>query len=427
MRRIDPRRRTLLVDAVAYLGFAAFAGTSALWSQFADYRIWGSLVLAAYLFGVTQALLLAFGVRLPGRIAGSRWTPVGLVAALGMVIPLVVLVLRRAATNHLWSEQPEVWVVERGAALLLHTGTPYASFAFLHRPPTVADYVPYGPAMAVFGLPRAIFGPSAVTDARVMFALVGIGAIALALRLTGYPVVPVRALQLAVACPLTALTFAIAGDDLPIAALTVLAIALLHRGRVAWSGTVIAIAVSMKLIAGPAAIVLAVAVFGMWGMLGLRRFAAAAGGTTLLLTVPVCLVDPTAFIEQVVRFPLGMGLAHSPAASPLPGQLISRLGPVGHGTALALLAGLALAMAIWLYRRPPRTAAAAAARIATGLAAAVLLAPATRYGYLIYPCVLLATALTLRAPRPAPIEEAMIGAGRGAGEAPAIESIPMID
>ncbi|HEX5406066.1 MAG TPA: hypothetical protein VFX16_27640, partial [Pseudonocardiaceae bacterium] len=92
----------------------------------------------------------------------------------------------------------------------------------------------------------------------------------------------------------------------------------------------------------------------------------------------------------------GLGKARSPAASPLPGNLIARIGPVGHDVSLALLAAAGLAMAIWMVTRPPRTSAAAAVRIAVGLTSALLLAPATRYGYLVYPIVLFGAAMALR-------------------------------
>jgi hypothetical protein len=55
-------------------------------------------------------------------------------------------------------------------------------------------------------------------------------------------------------------------------------------------------------------------------------------------------------------------------------------------------------MAAWLAVRPPRSAADAAARIAVGLGGAIALAPATRYGYLVYPAVLIASAMALREP-----------------------------
>jgi hypothetical protein len=48
-----------------------------------------------------------------------------------------------------------------------------------------------------------------------------------------------------------------------------------------------------------------------------------------------------------------------------------------------VLAGLTIG--VWLVRRPPRDASAAALVCAAGMLAATLLLPATRFGYLLYP------------------------------------------
>ncbi|HEX4226788.1 MAG TPA: glycosyltransferase 87 family protein, partial [Pseudonocardiaceae bacterium] len=233
--------------------------------------------------------------------------------------------------------------------------------------------------------------------ARVAFGLVSALIVFIALRILGRPKVPTRAAQLILACPLTTLTFAVAGDDLVIVALILLALALLHRRRPVWCGGVIAVAVSIKLTASPALIVLAVAVFGLLGLRSLVRFCAAVIGVGIVVTVPVMLIDPRNFVEQVVKFPLGIGMAHSPAQSPLPGVLIAQLGPAGHDVALALMCAAALGIGGWLVIRPPRWASDAAFRSAIGLGLAIMLSPATRYGYLVYPLALFGAAITLRA------------------------------
>ncbi|HEX3778886.1 MAG TPA: glycosyltransferase 87 family protein [Pseudonocardiaceae bacterium] len=423
MRQTDVPRRTLALDAGFYLLSAAFAGVSALFSQFYGYRIWGALAVFGYLAGLLQALVLladrANRANLAGpdesttvaarldRLLRSRNTPIGLITLLGLVMPLIVLIIRRLQGVP-WAEQPEVWTIERSATLLLRHGTPYTDFATLGRPPVAADYTPYGVAMSVFGIPHALFGLSALTDARIAFAVVSVLIVAIALRVLGWPSVPTRTRQLVLACPLTALTFAVAGDDLPIVALLLLALALLHRRRPVLCGGVIAIAVSIKLTASPALIVLAVAVLGMLGRRALLRFTVAVLGAGAVLTVPVLLVDPHDFVEQVVKFPLGLGIARSPAASPLPGVLIGELGPAGHATAIGLMLAAALAIGCWLVLRPPRLASDAAMRSAIGLGAAIMLSPATRYGYLVYPIALFGAALALREwekPRAEPVGE----------------------
>ena len=74
--------------------------------------------------------------------------------------------------------------------------------------------------------------------------------------------------------------------------------------------------------------------------------------------------------------------------------------PGGRAVAAALLAAAALGLAVWLVRRPPRDAAQAALVCATGLLAAILLIPATRFGYLLYPIAFALWAPALRVPPP---------------------------
>jgi hypothetical protein len=324
----------------------------------------------------------------------SRWTPVAVAGLLAGVVPLLVLIFRRSP-SFVWGQwpwafpsQPEVWVVERSARLLLDNGTPYPDLGLLGRAAHPDDYTPYGPSMTVYGLPRALFGDGPFTDARVAFLVASVLIIVLALRVLGWPRIPVLAAQLAAISPLTLLTFTVAGDDLPVIALIVLATALAFRVDPVWPGIVCAIVVTTKLTALPALAVLAVAIMVYRGGRGLAVFLGAVLATAAVLTVPVLLVDPASFVEHVIMFPAGLGEAGSPAASPLPGYLIAQLGPVGHAAALALLALAACAIVTWLFVRPPRDAAAVTQRIAVSLGAAICLAPATRWGYLVYPLAL---------------------------------------
>ncbi len=409
----EPGVAALRWDLGFYLACLAFALPTALLSEFYGYRVWGNFATVAYGFGALHSgwlLLSARNGRTPHGVLGSRWCGIAAVALLAMILPLLLLVIRRLTgvdwliTPFSWAAQPEVWVIERSADLLLHHGTPYVDVTALGRAPEVNDYTPYGPVMAVFGLPRALFGGTpltdALTDARWMFALAACACVLGTLKLVKWPKVPVGAAQLALACPLTALTWAVAGPDLAIVGLLVLACALAATGRVAWSGLVLALVVSAKLIVAPAAAVLVVFVLvragkGLdWPAAG--RFASALVATTAALHLPVYLVDPAAFVEHVFRFPLGMGAVRSPAASPLPGHLIAELGVLGRVTAFVLVGAAAVAMLVWLVRRPPANGSGAVLRIAVGLGALILLTPATRYGYLVYPLVLLGAHLVFR-------------------------------
>jgi hypothetical protein len=160
------------------------------------------------------------------------------------------------------------------------------------------------------------------------------------------------------------------------------------------------LALAMKLTAAPVLLVLAVALHNQRdGALSGRRVAVFAGtalGVAAAAVLPVALVSPAALVEHVIRFPAGLTGVESPAASPLPGYLLAHTGPAGRVAALALLAIAAAAILVWVLRWPPRSAAEAAERAAVSLAVAMLLMPATRFGYLIYPLVLTGTAIAVR-------------------------------
>lgn len=119
--------------------------------------------------------------------------------------------------------------------------------------------------------------------------------------------------------------------------------------------------------------------------------------------LPALVVAPSAFVENVLRFPAGHGLVTSPAQSPLPGQLIASSTAAGRTIALSLLVAAGLAIGIWLLRRPPQSTRAAALVITVGLTAAIMLIPSTRFGYLLYPAAFLALWWALRPP-PAPAD-----------------------
>ena len=109
----------------------------------------------------------------------------------------------------------------------------------------------------------------------------------------------------------------------------------------------------------------------------------------MLTLAPVLAVDPEGVVENVARFPLGHGLVTSPAQSPLPGHLLATSVPGGRALAIGLLLAAGAAIAVWLWRRPPPTAARAALVCGYGLLAATLLLPSTRFGYLLYPAAFL--------------------------------------
>jgi hypothetical protein len=131
------------------------------------------------------------------------------------------------------------------------------------------------------------------------------------------------------------------------------------------------------------------------------RFLGLAAGVAVLLSVvmaPAALSNPYALLQNTVLFPLGLTKHKTPAASPLPGHLLADTGMAGHWAAVALLAAAGLAFAAWLIIRPPTDVRAAAWRLAIGLTVMFTLAPATRWGYFVYPIGLVGWLLLTRPP-----------------------------
>ena len=95
-------------------------------------------------------------------------------------------------------------------------------------------------------------------------------------------------------------------------------------------------------------------------------------------------------MKNTILFPLGLASVTSQAVSPLPGHLIAQTGHAGRLFVIALLIVSGLAVLASLVVRPPRTVPAAAVRLVIGLILMFTLAPATRFGYFIYPGGILA-------------------------------------
>jgi hypothetical protein len=422
--RVDRAAGGLAADLALYGLAAAFALITALTSTLLPHRAWGAVAAWAYLaafllvgvqLGVRRLVphrleleqlvlhepaprdVRSWPMALTGSAARAGLTELTWVGA--ALVPLVAQAVQRAG-GRTDRAQEEVVVVEHAGARLLDTGTPYlGQDAIAALPPgeQLLGYLPYQPGMAIFGLPRALAGNAWWTDARVWFALVTAVALlgAVAVLQDRYPRALVRGVQAVTVLPICALTLATGGDDLPVLALCLLALACCAADRFGAAGVAVGAAAALKLFAFPVLMVLAVLALATGHG---RRFLTGAVLLPVLALLPAFLVDPGAFVENVIRFPLGEGLVTSPAQSPFPGYLISTTVPGGRWVAAALLAAVAGAIAVRLLRRPPRTAAAATIISGYGLLAAILLMPTTRFGYLLYPIALLVWVAALRAP-----------------------------
>ncbi|GAA5189184.1 glycosyltransferase 87 family protein [Rugosimonospora acidiphila] len=386
----DQAHGGLAVDLGLYLVSLLFAGFTALTATLPPHGAWGRIAIWGYAAATLLVIVQLAGRRRWPRLAGTaaRAWLTALTWAATALLPLVIEAAQRAS-GRTDRAQEEVIVVEHGAQRLLDTGTPYLSHAAIAALPPderLLGYLPYQPGMVLLGLPRAIAGAAWWTDARVWFALVTAATVAGALfmlRRAGVGAPPlVRALQAATVVPVCTLTLAVGGDDLPVLGLCLLALAFAATRRYGLAGVAVGVAGAMKLFAWPVALVLlALAIVHRRG----PRYALGAIGLPVLSLIPAFLVNAGAATENVIRFPLGKGLVQSPAESPFPGQLIAAHLPGGHTIATILLVLAGLAIAAWLLRRPPRDAFTAALVCAAGLLIAILLIPATRFGYLLYP------------------------------------------
>ncbi len=196
----------------------------------------------------------------------------------------------------------------------------------------------------------------------------------------------VRALQVLTALPTAALLLATGGDDMPILAFLLLAMALAQRRRPGWSGIVLGIVSSMKFTAWPLA---ALALFAARDASGKRAPGRMVLGMVAIagpVVTPFLITNPHVFIVNVILFPLGLSGVASPAASPLPGHLLVNAFPVmRHVLPIAALGIGGSFLARRLIRRPPRSSAEVTALAGWVMLVAILVAPATRIGYLVYP------------------------------------------
>jgi hypothetical protein len=372
-RRIAPLRAPRHWAAAAFVVSAGFAGAVALFSSNGTHRLWGLTAACAYLASVVAVLVWrsrGIDLALLLSVSGALITPLFLNAASGRM-------------------QPEVAVVVRSAQQLVHLHSPYASTASLAAAGDPNAYNPYLPVMSLFGIPRALFGAHVVTDPRVWFAAAFLVIFWLALRAAGARSCA-RWTVLVAASPVIALELAAGGTDVPILALLCLGFALLwRRPRFAAAGVALGLASAAKAIAWPAVIVAAVLIATRDGPRPYLAFLGSALVACAAVVAPVAAVWPSALVDNTILFPLGLAGVTSAAASPLPGHVLADTGHTGHLIAVGLLVIAGAVIAVSLVIRPPRTVPAAVWRLTIGLTLMFVLAPATRFGYFIYPLCLL--------------------------------------
>jgi MYXO-CTERM domain-containing protein len=310
------------------------------------------------------------------------------------VVPLTMEVIWRSEGNAALHVQPEVLVVEQAGVRVAHGKDPYQvidrnGHILIHqtREPVYELYYPYLPGMVIFGFSSVSKDEARLTDARIQFLVFSAVITLVALsRIRPPSDARFRALQALTVLPTAALPLSTGGDDMPVVALMLLGLVALQRRRPLLAGLALGAASSLKFTAWP------LVLLALWGAYDQRRHRAVVRyvvGVVVVVVpviVPVALRNPSAFVDNVIRFPLGLAGVSSPAGSALPGHMLVSAFPGIHRPYVAVVVVVGVAVLIrHLLRKPPRDAAGVAALTGWVMLIAILLAPATRVGYLLYP------------------------------------------
>jgi len=390
---VTPRRA--LVDAALYAGSALFAWLTLAVSDLPLQRAWGRIAVWPYLVGAVLALLLA---REPRR---SRLRVILAIAVMvgATIVPLLAAVSERREDDDAGgAAQSEVFVVEEGAGALLDGRNPYAirfdTGPLSSRPLPTRTHVPYPPAMLAFGLPAAIGGAGAATDARIWFLVVSVVVAIAALRsMRTDDEGRLRSFQVLFVLPTGALLLATGGHDIPVLAALLSTFVLADRDRTDAAGVVSGLALAMR----QTSLLVIPFVMAIVPPSRRARFLGCATLPVLVLVVPFLAWSPNAFIEDVVLFPLGLGAGPSSAETSTIGSVLIGLWP-GARTPITIGLVVVIVTSVVLLLRTPRplTAAGASARAALAFAIAIALAPAARFGYVVYPLSLAVWAYAFR-------------------------------
>lgn len=386
-----PPRRGWEVDAAWYAASAVFAWLVMAVADVPLQRSWGRVAVWTYLAAAPVAFLSS-RTTLPHR---ARVALAAAVMAGAAGAPLVLAVSDRSSGDRGATAQSEVLIVEEAATSLARGRDPYAASydrgPLAGRPAPTRAHVPYPPGMLVFGLPKAVAGAGPGTDARVWFLLASLTlAVPAIRRMRTDEDGRLLVFQVLFALPTGAMLIATGGHDLPVLAALLASFVLLDAGRPVASG----------LGAGAALALRQTSVLALPFLLAIapreRRLhqLVTALLPPLVLSLPFLLWDAGAFVEDAVRFPLGLGTGPSAARTPTLGRALVELAPAARTPiTIVLVVAIAATTVALVTIRPPTTMAGACVRAAGAYAAAFVLAPAARFGYVVYPLSLVAWAV----------------------------------
>lgn len=380
-------------DAVLYALSALFAlGLGSTSREPAQWH-WGYLAVAPYAGSALGAAWLAR--RRLRRETLIRLALLVIVVLGAVALPLILEARWRQLDNRPSLAQPEVGVIERAGQYLYEGQDPYQVYEknghLIHAVkglPAFESFFPYFPLMGVFGLPSAeTHLGHGLTDARIVMSLMtllvsglGIGLLQATRRQK------IRVVQILLALPTGALFLATGGDDMPILALSLLGVAALQRRNSVLAGVSLGLAAAMKLTAWPLALGALLVARRADDRRTWRTTAVIIVAIVVGTVLPFVVRAPVAFMSNVFAFPLGLTTVVSPAASALPGHVLTTLwSPLGH-----VLAPLAFAVGGYIgvsyaRRHWPLDLSRMLAMLAVAFTVMICVATATRVGYLIYP------------------------------------------
>jgi hypothetical protein len=367
------------LSAVFALGLGLTSGQGAQWQ-------WGYLAFGPY----AVCALLAYGLdRL--KLRRTSMLRVGLLALVlfgSVAVPLGLEARWRVA-------QPEVGVILRAGDNLSKDRNLYPTYDKhgklyhqLQGLPAFESFFPYFPLMSVFGLPSAeTHKTKGLTDPRIAMSLLTLLASGLALGLLRASTKKkIRVAQVLLALPTGALFLSTGGDDMPILALTLLGVAALQRRQNNFAGISLGLAAAMKLTAWPMAFGALLVARDAKNRSAWKRVALWIVAIVGVTVTPFALRAPWAFMSNVFAYPLGLTSVASPAASALPGHILTTLwAPAGHILAPVTFLIGGYFMAKYLRRHWPLTLAQMLAILSVVFLTMMCVSTATRIGYVIYP------------------------------------------
>lgn len=374
-----------------YGASSVYAASIAFLPVHSIYRTWGRIALWVYAGGALAASLLWIRARTKSEIERLREVLAIAILIGSALVPMFYEMWLRAETDPSRHAQSHTIITEEAAKTLVAGESPYEA-EYLDGPLErfdlgVKTHFPYMPGMAVFGLPRAIGSGSLLFDARLAFALAGLGALGVAFavgRLNRDRRILV--MQIAIALPTGAVFLSGGAHQLPVLGLMFLALVLLERRKYLGSGLALGAAAAIKQTGWLLIPFLLVAAYKQGGRQSVLKASLSSGLVMLPVMLWIALGDFASFIEDAVRFPLNIGAQQTIAQGPTLGRLLAEVWPAAGGWLSAVLLGVVGLLAILLViAKPPISAGRASTYTGWVFVAALLLATAGRIGYLVYP------------------------------------------